>query len=499
MKKFVKRVSVLIVSAMIALSSSIVSFADEGYTYTYDYWGDVMYSPDAYTVTTVLTTAQMGLDIPLNAAETLYVHDNFLYVCDTGNNRIVELERVDVDRLVVRRIIDSIKGHPTENALKNPSDIAISEEGHMFICDRANERILKLDMDLNYISEFTKPTDNNFDQGISFQPDKLIIDTAERIYCIAVNVNKGLIKYEADGTFSGFVGSTPVTYDWIDYIIKKFATKAQREQMAQFVPTEYDNIYVDDGGFIYAVTSRISADDIETGEAVPVRRLNLTGSDILVQNGEWGVVGDIYWDAGGGMDGPSRIVDVTAFDNESYAIVDRIRGRVFTYDDQGNLLWAFGGAGNSDGYFKYPVSIEHMGYDIFVLDQMDSSITMLSLTEYGKAVYESMDKFQDGDYEGSGESWQKVIGMNGNYDLAYIGIGRSLLRQERYEEAMDYFESKYDADNYSKAFKQYRKIWIADNIVWLIIVFLLVLLIPLLIGRIKRIKFQIDIADIFRL
>lgn len=29
--------------------------------------------------------------------------------------------------------------------------------------------------------------------------------------------------------------------------------------------------------------------------------------------------------------------------------------------------------------------------------------------------------------------------MNGNYDRAYIGIGRSLLRQEEYEEALDYF------------------------------------------------------------
>ena len=52
------------------------------------------------------------------------------------------------------------------------------------------------------------------------------------------------------------------------------------------------------------------------------------------------------------------------------------------------------------------------------------------------------------------------MALDGNYDLAYIGIGRSLLRQKQYKEAMDYFELKYDEDNYSRAYKQYRKEWV---------------------------------------
>jgi hypothetical protein len=63
----------------------------------------------------------------------------------------------------------------------------------------------------------------------------------------------------------------------------------------------------------------------------------------------------------------------------------------------------------------------------------------------------------------SGETWQKVMDIDGNYDLAYIGIGRSLLRQEKYHEAMKYFELKYDDENYSKAYKQYRKEWVEDH------------------------------------
>ena len=63
---------------------------------------------------------------------------------------------------------------------------------------------------------------------------------------------------------------------------------------------------------------------------------------------------------------------------------------------------------------------------------------------------------------------------------------------------MDYFELKYDEDNYSKAFKQYRKEWVEDNIVTIVVVLLILFLVPLGIGKVKSIKHEIDIADIFR-
>ena len=88
--------------------------------------------------------------------------------------------------------------------------------------------------------------------------------------------------------------------------------------------------------------------------------------------------------------------------------------------------------------------------------------------------------------------------LNGDDEVGYIGIGRSVVRQERYEEGLDYFELKYDDENYSKAFKQYRKQWVEENIGIIFTVVFLLLAIPLGIGRIKKIKHEIDIADIFR-
>ena len=482
-------------AAILPVSAYCIS-AENSYTYIYDYWGDVQDCPDVYNVSKVFTSSDLKLDVPIKAPSGLTVVGDLIYLCDSGNNRIIEIKRTGDAELTVNRIIDSFKGS-SNNTFSSPSDVQVSEEGNFFIADKGNARILKLDKDLNYIMQFDKPVDNTLDPSIPFQPNKITIDTADRVYCVATGINKGLVKYEADGTFSGFVGATPVTYDWMDYIWKRFATQEQRAMMESFVPTEYDNLYMDREGFIYAVTGAPEKDDIRSGDADVVRKLNLMGNDILVRNGEWHVIGDLYMGSGGGYEGPSYFTDITCFDNDIYVCLDRNRGRLFGYDDQGNMVFAFGGNGNMDGYFRRPVSLDHMGYDLFVLDEIDCAITMFVTTEYGKAIYDAIDLFDQGKYEESGIQWQHVMDMDGNYDLAYIGIGRSLFRQKQYKEAMDYFELKYDDENYSKAYKQYRKEWVQDHIVIIVAVILVIFIVPLGIGKYKSIKHEIETADIF--
>ncbi len=496
-----KRLMALCAATVVMVGSSLTVCASDSYTYNYDYWGDVQNSPDAYTVSGVYTAKDLGLEQRMMSPQGLYVYGNLIYVCDTANNRILEIERTGTQEVELLRIIDSFDGNgQTEvTTFSTPTDIARDEEGNFYIADKNNGRIVKLDSELTYMQDFTKPTDATFDQSLNFLPSKITIDTAGRVYCVATNVNKGLIKFEADGEFSGFVGASEVTYDFADYIWKRLATSEQRAQMENFVPTEYDNLYMDHEGFIYACTTNVSEPDLDAGTAKPMRRLNMMGSDIMVRNGEWYIIGDIYWGEGGGYKGPSLITDITAFENDVFVGLDKVRGRLFAYDDQGRLLYAFGGNGNLDGYFKQPTALERMGRDLLVLDALDCSITIFTPTEYGNTIFDAIEQFQDGYYTESGESWQKVMDMNGNYDLAYIGIGRSLLRQEKYHEAMDYFKLKWDEDNYSKAFKQYRKEWVEENIVIIFIVVFAVLCVPLIVGKLKKIKHEIDTADIFRM
>ena len=211
--------------------------------------------------------------------------------------------------------------------------------------------------------------------------------------------------------------------------------------MESFVPTEYDNIAMDDEGFIYACTTNVKASTLRDGSAKPIRRLNLMGSDILIRNGNTRVIGDVQWESGAGYSDYSLITDVCPLDEGVYVALDKNRGHIFAYDNQGNMLYAFGGpGGNLDGHFEKPCSIDNMGHDLFVLDPTYNSITVFTPTEYGRLMFDAIRQYNQGDYITSGETWEKVLAMNGNCDLAYIGIGRSLLRQKKYKEAMEYFE-----------------------------------------------------------
>lgn len=504
MKRMMKRIGAFalggLIGALTFTASSVTASAHEdNYTYNYDWWGDVQDSPDFYTVGDVYTSEKLHLDQRMVSPEGLYVRGDEVYICDTGNNRILVLEFDEHDKLVVKEAFDSFKGNVEVTTFSGPTDIAVSDEGEYFIADKGNHRILKLDADLNYLMQFDKPVDSTLDPAIPFQPSKIAIDMVGRVYCVASGINKGLVKYENDGTFSGFVGATKVTFNWTDYIWKMLATQEQRDRLASFVPTEYDNLYMDFEGFIYAVIGNQDGDKLKNGDSAAIRRLNLLGNDILVQNGEWGVYGDLYMGEGGGLKGPSKFMDVTVMDNEVYVCLDQKRGRLFGYDEQGRMVFACGGPGNMDGYFKKGAAVEHRGYELLVLDSQDCSLTVMKPTEFGSLVYEAMYQFNQGEYEKSGDIWREVMKLNGNYDLAYIGIGRALLRQEQYKEALDYFELKYDGDNYSKAFKQYRKEWVEEHILTIMVILLIAIIVPLVIGKIRAIKHEIDIADIFRI
>ena len=88
--------------------------------------------------------------------------------------------------------------------------------------------------------------------------------------------------------------------------------------------------------------------------------------------------------------------------------------------------------------------------------------------------------------------WLEVLKQNGNYDLAYIGIGRSKLQAGEYEDACFYFKMARDKKNYSEAFRYYRSELVEENIGWIFGIVAAALIIPLAIGKIKKIKWEVE-------
>ena len=78
--------------------------------------------------------------------------------------------------------------------------------------------------------------------------------------------------------------------------------------------------------------------------------------------------GDILWRLTGDYSGASRIIDVVVREKGIYSVIDSTRGRIFTYDHEGNLLYIFGGIGSQEGTFDTPTAIDTIGDEIIVLD-----------------------------------------------------------------------------------------------------------------------------------
>ena len=489
---------IMILSAAAGLADDSNNMNKDGYstsyTYGYDYWSDVQESPDAYRVKTVIDSITLGLDDKagkLNKPQSLFVRDNDLYIVDTSNNRIVQVEYKD-NTYQLKRIIDHTTGGSPEK-FKTPYDVFVDPEGNIYVADYGNYRVVMMDKDLNWIRDYVKPSDSTFDQKLDFLPKKITVDVAGRLYAIVTNINKGLVKYEADGTFTGYIGATPVSVSMAEYIWKRyFQTKEQREASASFVPTEYENLYIDKDNFIYATITTFNEYDLDSGKTTPIRRLNGLGTDILIRNDAHFPIGDLWWMQGeSSYYGPSRLTDITVLDNDIYVALDRIRGRLFGYDDQGVLLWAFGTRGGISGAFARGISIEHMGLDLFVLDESKNSVTVFTPTEYGMTIYTAAELYQNGEYEKSADEWRDVMKMNANYPLAFRGIGRAIMRENKFEEAMEYFRLAHDNENYGRAFKLYRKEWVEKNVWWILLILAGVIIIPLVIGKVKKTKWEV--------
>jgi hypothetical protein len=289
MNRMVSRLCACLVafSLFAALCGGMVARAADGfdynYTYTYDYWGDERQSPDAYRTSAMLSSVSLGLETPMRAPRGLTVSGNDIYIVDTGNNRILQVAR-DGENFTLTRVISEISGDITPNTLSAPQDVFVMADGTLFIADTNNNRILKADRNLNLLSVFTRPTDATFDQSMAFLPTKLVCDTTGRVFCLAQNVNRGLMKYEADGTFTGFIGASEVKYTWYELVWRLLSTKEQRAQQASFVPTEYNNIALDSEGFFFVTTQTFNSNELTSGAAKPVRRLNAIGTNILIEN-----------------------------------------------------------------------------------------------------------------------------------------------------------------------------------------------------------------------
>ena len=488
MRKFRKNILLALMAALLLLGA-IPSSAAAYTTYTYSIDGDQLPSPDAYTPEKVIDSKKIGLEVALNAPTAIEVDtDGNVYIADPSNNRIVILNKY---YNYIGEISSFVNGEGVSDSLNAAEGLYILErtvardgdyvkEKLIYVADTENARILVFDDEYNYVRTINQPSSDVFEQGELYKPVQLSVDTSGRIYVVSSTTYQGIMSLTEDGEFAGYIGAQKVTYNALEIIWRRFQTAEQRAQSDVNVSTVYNNIAIDDEGFVYVTTGAIDEDTLSSAIAnsntnyAPVKKLNTSGSDIMRRNGFFMPAGELSYKSyvrasqqNSTPYGPSRIVDVAIGPADTWSIIDEKRSRIYTYDDNGELLFIFGDVGTQMGNLQKVCSIVYQGTKMLVLDKQTASFTVYDRTEYGDLLITAIEHNNNRKYSLALEDWKAILQRNNNFDAAYIGIGKAYYRQGKWEEAMDYFERAYDTDNYSDAFGNWRKEWV-EKYIWVI-------------------------------
>jgi len=358
--------------------------------------------------------------------------------------------------------------------------IFVTDNGDIYIAEPAAGHVIHLDSDLNLARYLGHPEGLLIPGGLTYQPREVAVDQNGRIFVISTNILEGIVEKNPDGTFNRFFGVINVTFTPMELFWRTIATPAQRARMNLWLPMTFTNITIDNNGFVYAVLS-----DGTLGESV--RRLNARGENILRRPDNFGV-GDVVFNSFGiGIPvGPSIISDVDVTDFGVYYVYDRTRNRVFAYDNDGNLLFAFGGIGEREGLTQNIVGFVIADNLVVKADRQTQSFEVFERTSYGQYIIDASYHQYHANYMLAAENWRRVLEYNPYFQYANLGVGRALYRNGYFAEAQEYFLRAQSPLYYSRAFRETRTELLENNMIFIFVGLLAVVVFNITIKVIKR-------------
>ncbi len=477
---------IVLLSLIAVFMIANVSYASIPFdSYIYYSWSETYPTPPAYEPVDQIYGEDMGCGPLSNPDDIFAAPDGDFYIADTGNHRIIELG----PDFKVKKVIDKfINSNGEEDTFNEPKGVFVEEDGDIYIADTKNTRIVILNKQGELIRVIDKPVHEIIPTTYEYLPQKVAVDKTGRIYVAAQNAIDGLFQFTPSGVFERFFGATRVKVNPIELLWRKFYTKAQKERMSLFLASEYSNITIDKDGFIYAT--------IKGRNNEQIRRLNAEGNDIIRHNEITSTrFGDLI-NVRVGSD-VSQFVDVSVDEYGNMLALDFKQDRIFQYNILGDLLSVTGGKGRDTvGLFDSPVAVEQKDDMVFVVDSVRNCVVVLKATEFGRKILEANRLYIDGKYEEALKPWQDVLKMCGNYELAYVGIGKTLYKQEKFKEAMEYFELGNNREGYSKALKEYRNMVLRDNFSLLMTLLLLFVILVNVLAKLAR-KYNLSFKRLY--
>ena len=466
-------------------------------TYTYSQSGKVQISPAAYTPIDKITSfgkGEDGMDIVLNKpGDILYDETrDYIFIADTENNRIVVTDK----NFNCVKIISEFTFEGEKQSLNSPGGVFVTNDGRLYVADTKNSRIVIFDKDLNFLKILPPISAEILPEGFIYNPKSVVVDNADNVYVVSANSNMGVISLDPNGNFEGFFGAQEVAVNPLEMIYRAIMSEEQLQRSESYVSVEYSNITIDSKGFVYVTCADIERYQLfsavssrsKSSAYAPIKKLNPAGTDVLVRNGFFPPVGDTNFTAyskNGGGD-PSQIRDVELMANNMYCLMDSNHNKIFVYDSDGDLLYAFGGKGEATGLYNTLTAITWHDNKFYNLDSFDGSVTVLGRTDYGALIDQVIEYQETLQYDKADELWNTIISKNNNFDMAYLGLGKIAMEKEDYKEAIEMFKLIGDKEHYQRAYKLYRDESLSKvGILVFVVIVLIILAVVFLIKKVS--------------
>jgi len=484
----------IIAFVLLMVMPSVIGAAAPYKTYTYSPEGELLVSPDAYLPELKnIDWEYMGIKYnpqdtsvqkPLHGARDIFVGpDEKVYIADTANNRILVLTKYYKLDYIIETFLND---YGVPDRFSNPSGVFVNNK-HIYVCDTDSNRIVMFktgikDTNESFVKIIEQPESNLFEEGAIYKPIACAVDQYGRIFVVSSTTYQGVIVINDQAEFFGFIGAQNDTLSALEILWRRFQTKEQREQQAEVTSKELNNISIDKDNFIYVTTSALDEADLQAQitskdkKTSPVKKLNASGADVMKRNAEYAPSGEVRLStlSTAKIKGPSKLVDVGIGPVGTWSIIDEKRSKIYTYDENGNLLFAFGDMGEQTGNIAKITGVAYQGSKMLVLDSSNDCFVVYNRTEYGDMLIDALQNDADRRYDLATTDWTNILQRNNNYSIAYLQLGRAAARDGDYDTAMEYFERIKNTVDYSAAFAEVRSTWAKQNF-WIIPVAIIVI------------------------
>lgn len=429
----------LAAALLLALCLTMPAAALDRYDYVLDTDGATRIpTPLTYRCTRVIAplSGEFGT---LNQPKAFYIASDAIFVADSGNNRVVKLS-----------LQGEILGEFTEadgTAFNAPAGVFVDDDGDLYVSDTGNHRLVHLAGDGRYVETFVKPESELLDDNLIFDISTVRITDGGMIYVLK---GQNFMMIDPDNQFRGYLGANKVTLSFQYIMLNLFASEQQKQYLNKPKPAVYNSFTLSDKGMVYATCE---------GEVNQLQLINASGKNIFPSKfyGERTI-------SDAGLPALPRFIDIAVNDGSYVAAIDQKNARIYLYSSAGELLTVFGGAGTTKGFFDVPAALAVDGEDsIYVLDSARGEIQVFTPTTFFKDVLEANRLFIAGDYDKAYDAWNQVYQVDASYPLANSSMARTLLKNNRLENAMSMQKTADDKAGYSESFSEWRHLMFREH------------------------------------